>query len=62
MARAAIEEPYLKIVLQCLDLQRHRGLGKEQMFRGFAKVQVFGNRPEDPEASIFELRHGSHYR
>ena len=57
----AVEETDAQIVLQGLDLKRDGGLGKKEVLRGFAKVQMFGDGAENFEAEIFELGHGRDY-
>jgi hypothetical protein len=54
----AVEQSHSKIVFERFDLERNGGLGEEQMFGGFAEIQVFSDRAEDFEAEILQLRHG----
>ena len=54
----AIEKANAEIVFEGLDLKRDGGLGEEKMFRGLAKVQMFGDGAENLEAEVFQLGHG----
>ena len=54
----AIEEANAEIVFERLDLQRDGRLGEKKMFRGLAKIQMFGDGAKNLEAEIFQLRHG----
>jgi hypothetical protein len=53
-----VEQAHSEIVFERFDLERNGGLGEEQMFGSLAEIQVFGDRAEDFEAEILQLRHG----
>jgi len=57
LVRGTIEEANAQIVFQRFDLERDRGLGKEEVLRGFAEVQVLSDGTKDLEAKVFELGH-----
>ena len=54
----AVEEADTQIVFQGFDLQGDGGLSEEQLCGGFAEVEMLGDRAENFETKIFQLRHG----
>jgi hypothetical protein len=56
-AASAVEETNAEIVLQRFHLQRDGWLCEEQMFGGFAKIQMLGDRAKDFQTKIFQLGH-----
>jgi len=57
LAAGPVEKAHPEIVFECLDLKRHGGLRKEELFRCLVKVQVLRNSAEHLETKILELRH-----
>jgi hypothetical protein len=54
---AAVKEARSQIFFKGFDLKCHGGLGKEELFRGLAKVEVFGYRTKHFQAKVLQLRH-----
>lgn len=56
MVRSKRRTPH--IVFECFDLKSHGRLGKEEMVRGLAKVQVLSDSAKHFEAKVLQLCHG----
>jgi hypothetical protein len=59
MRPGAIEELNAEIFFKSLDLQAYRGLRQVKLLGSFAKALLFRNSPEDNQAEVLEIRHGS---
>ena len=54
-AGGAIKEADAEIIFESPDLQRNRGLRKEETLTGFSKTELLGDGAEDFKSEVLEL-------